>query len=70
MVKIHIGKKIKSVQSKSKLTVNELAKAINRSRNVAYNVFTRESIDTGLLLHISKALNHDFFKYYSDQVKQ
>ena len=38
---------------------------INRDRQVIYDIFKRESIDTELLQQISKVLNHDFFSYYS-----
>lgn len=43
----------------------EFAAAINRDRQVIYDIFKRESIDTELLQQISKVLNHDFFSYYS-----
>ena len=66
MSKLHIGKKIKEVWKKSRLKGTEFAIAINRDRQVIYNIFKRESIDTELLQNISKVLNHDFFSYYSN----
>ena len=42
----------------------EFASLINRDRQVIYDIFKRESIDTELLQQISKVLNHDFFAYY------
>ncbi len=65
MPKIHIGKKIKDVWKKSRLKGTEFASLINRDRQVIYDIFKRESIDTELLNKISKVLNHDFFAYYS-----
>ncbi|HOZ86449.1 MAG TPA: helix-turn-helix transcriptional regulator [Bacteroidia bacterium] len=65
MPKIHIGKKIKEIWKKSRLKGTEFASLINRDRQVIYDIFKRESIDTELLQHISKVLNHDFFVYYS-----
>lgn len=65
MAKLHIGKKIKEVWRKSRLKGTEFAAAINRDRQVIYDIFKRESIDTELLQQISKVLNHDFFSYYS-----
>jgi hypothetical protein len=65
MSKIHIGKKIKEVWRKSRLKGTEFASMINRDRQVIYDIFKRESIDTELLQQISKVLNHDFFSYYS-----
>jgi hypothetical protein len=64
MPKIHIGKKIKDVWRKSRLKGTEFASLINRDRQVIYDIFKRESIDTELLQQISKVLKHDFFAYY------
>lgn len=61
---IHIGKKIKEILDKSSLSVVDFATSINLTRNGAYKVFEKETIDTGQLQTISKVLNHDFFKYY------
>lgn len=64
---IHIGKKIKEELYNQKIPVSAFAKKINRSRNVVYDIFERESIDTDLLNKISKILNCDFFSVYSSQ---
>ncbi|MBK6984193.1 MAG: hypothetical protein IPH32_05315 [Bacteroidetes bacterium] len=61
---IHIGKKIKEVLDKMPISVVDFAKSINLTRNGAYKVFDKETIDTGQLQAISKVLNHDFFNYY------
>lgn len=61
---IHIGKKIKEVLDKSPMSVVDFAKSISLTRNGAYKVFEKETIDTGQLQVISKVLNHDFFAYY------
>ena len=37
--------------------------------NVLYKIFEKPSIDTSLLLRISSILNYDFFKYYTDSLK-
>ncbi|MGZ3884569.1 MAG: hypothetical protein ACXVPQ_02805 [Bacteroidia bacterium] len=65
MAKIHIGKKIKEVWKESRLKGTEFAALINRDRQVIYDIFDRETIDTGLLHTISKVLHHDFFSYYA-----
>jgi hypothetical protein len=65
MAKVHIGKKIKDVWRQSRLKGTEFASAINKDRQVIYDIFKRETIDTGLLQKISKVLDHDFFSYYS-----
>lgn len=64
---IHIGKKIKEELYRQNFSVTLFAKRINRTRNVVYNIFGRESIDTDLLNKISKVLNCDFFSVYSAQ---
>jgi transcriptional regulator with XRE-family HTH domain len=64
---IHIGKKIREELYSQGLSVTDFAKKINRSRNVAYDIFDRESIDTALLNKIAKVLNVDFFSLYSSQ---
>jgi hypothetical protein len=64
---IHIGKKIKEELYRQNISVSDFAKKISRSRNVIYDIFERESIDTGLLNKIGKILNCDFFSLYSNQ---
>lgn len=64
---IHIGKKIKEEVSKQRMSVSAFAKKISRSRNVVYDIFDRESVDTDLLNKIGKVLNCDFFSLYSAQ---
>lgn len=49
---------------KTPISVVDFAKSINLTRNGAYKVFEKETIDTGQLQTISKVLNHDFFSYY------
>jgi transcriptional regulator with XRE-family HTH domain len=64
---VHIGKKIKEEVQQKGISVSAFAKKINRSRNVVYDIFGRESIDTDLLNKISKVLSCDFFSLYSSQ---
>lgn len=64
---IHIGKKIKEELYRQGMPVAVFAKKINRTRNVVYNIFERESIDTELLNKISRVLNCDFFSAFSGQ---
>ena len=66
MAKVHIGKKIKEIWKQSRLKGTEFASLINKDRQVIYNIFKRETIDTELLQQISKVLNHDFFRYYNN----
>jgi hypothetical protein len=64
---IHIGKKIREEVDKQNIPITTFAKKISRSRNVVYDIFERESVDTGLLNKIGKVLNCDFFSVYSAQ---
>lgn len=64
---IHIGKRIKEELYKQDISVSAFAKKINRSRNVVYDIFERESIDTALLNKIGMILRLDFFSIYSEQ---
>ncbi len=50
------------------MPVQDFAHAISRSRTVVYDIFERETIDTGLLLKISEVLGYDFFRYYKPKV--
>ncbi|MGZ4043316.1 MAG: XRE family transcriptional regulator [Bacteroidia bacterium] len=61
----NIGSKIKGVVDKKGMTVSEFGRRINKSRENVYSIFKRKTIDTGLLITISKVLEHDFFQYYT-----
>ncbi|MFL5730006.1 MAG: hypothetical protein ACJ75J_11015 [Cytophagaceae bacterium] len=61
----NIGSKIKGVVGKKGMTVSEFGRRINKSRENVYSIFKRKTIDTGLLVTISKVLEHDFFQYYT-----
>ena len=60
-----IGAQIRGVLEKRGMTVTEFAKRINKSRENAYSIFSRKTIDTGLLKLISEVLEYDFFMQYS-----
>lgn len=61
---IHIGQLIKLELARQERTPTWLAKKINCERTNVYYIFSQPSINTDLLLRISVALNHNFFKYY------
>lgn len=63
MVKdIHIGSIIRQKLEESALSISEFANRINRTRPTVYDIFTRKSIDTELLLKISEVLEYNFLK--------
>jgi len=51
-----------------RIPVNELATAINTNRNNVYDIFNRQTIDSGLLRSISIHLQFDFFSLYSHEL--
>ena len=65
MEEIHIGQQIKTVFETKGISVTEFARRINKSRENIYSIFSRKTIDTGLLLNISKVLELDFFALFS-----
>lgn len=69
MEEIHIGQQVKLVLEKRGITITEFAKRINKSRENVYSIFTRKTIDTGLLTVISEVLDYDFFKNLSKTFK-
>ncbi len=68
MAHVHIGKKIKEVLKQSGMKRTDFASAINKSRTNIYDVFKRDTLDTGLLRQISRVLDHNFFDYYDQEL--
>ena len=66
---IHIGSIIKEIFDQQELSASLFAKQLCCDRTNVYSIFKRESIDTALLEKISIILNHDFFQYYSEYLK-
>ncbi|MBO5262769.1 MAG: XRE family transcriptional regulator [Bacteroidaceae bacterium] len=67
---IHIGQLIYEEMQRQERTPAWLARKINCERPNVYYIFKQESINTDLLLRISRALNHDFFIYYSQEAQE
>lgn len=63
----HIGKKIEERAAALGLGATELSKKLNTTRKNIYNIFSREIIDSSLLLLCCKVLDHDFFQYFYDE---
>ncbi|WP_301203261.1 hypothetical protein [uncultured Duncaniella sp.] len=60
---IHVGNMVKTVFSQMPrcCTVTWLARSLNCDRSNIYDIFGRQSLDTALLIRLSKILDHDFF---------
>ncbi len=65
----HIGHLIKEELARQGRSTLWLSKQIGCSRQNMYYLLNRSFIYTDLLLKISDALDHDFFKCYSDYRK-
>lgn len=61
----HVGSTIKKRLEEVGISKNEFARRINRTPQNVFSIFERESLDTGLLLDISKVLNFDFFRKFN-----
>ena len=65
---IHIGSIIKEKVEEQKLSVSEFARKISCDRTNVYYIYECKTIDTELLITISKVLNYDFYnKVYFDK---
>lgn len=70
MYSIHIGNLIKEELKRQERTISWFARKLYCDRSNVYDIFCRKSIDTDLLLRISRVLNHDFFRYYCLSYKE
>jgi hypothetical protein len=65
---IHIGQQIrKEVEERGKTSV-WLARELGCHRTNVYKIYDKPTIDTGVLLRISRILHVDFFEYYSAEI--
>ena len=62
---IHIGERIKQRAVQLRIGPTELGKRINTSKQNIHGIYKRRSLDSILLKEISKALDFNFFQYYS-----
>lgn len=67
--KIHIGKIIRAQLKADKRSISWLAREIGCTRNNIYKIFNKPSLDSDLILSISKAMGFNFFKYYSVEIQ-
>lgn len=70
LLMIHIGKIIEKEFYRQGRSVSWFANKLCCDRTNVYNIFKRESIDTALLVKISRTLEHNFFAYYMEDMKQ
>ena len=65
---IHIGSLIKAELERQERTVSWFARKLCCDRSNVYKLFRRSTIDTELLLRVSKILEYNFFELYSEKV--
>ena len=69
-VMIHIGQLIKQVLQSQGRTVAWLTRELNCSRSNVYKIFEKPTLDTAILLQVSKLLKVDFFRYYTNELSK
>ncbi len=62
---LHIGHLIQAQLKADKRSVGWLSREIGCTRNHVYKIFSKSSLDSDLIFRISKAMNFNFFQYYS-----
>lgn len=62
---MHVGKLIKQKMEEQGRTVVWLSRQLSCCRTNVYKIYEKESIDTNLLMRISKVLDYDFFGHIS-----
>lgn len=63
-----IGTLIREEVERQERSISWFARKLCCDRSNVYRIFQRESIDTSLLLRISRLLDRDFFAEYSQQL--
>lgn len=67
---VAIGEIIKQELKNQGKTSVWLAEELSCHRTNVYKIYNRNTIDSGMLFHISKLLKVDFFKYFSEALKK
>ena len=57
----NLGQVIRSVAKQKGITQQALAEMVNMTKSAIAAIYRRSTIDVGLLMLLSKVLNHDFF---------
>lgn len=65
---IHIGEKIRQKVEEQGHTSVWLARELGCHRTNVYKIYDKRSIDTSVLLRISRILHYDFFQLYSMEI--
>ena len=63
---MHIGRCIKKQLSDQGKTTVWLARQLGCHRTNIYNIYEKSTIDTGVLMRISRILDYNFFQLYAE----
>ena len=66
---VHIGSEIKKELEKQERTITWFASHLNCERTNVYSIFRRESIDTNLLMRISRILRRNFLAELGEEME-
>lgn len=64
---IHIGKRIKQKLAEQGRTSSWLAQQLSYNRTTMYKIYDKASLDTQMLLRISRIMEYDFFQEFSQE---
>lgn len=67
---IHIGNCIRKKLEEQGKTSVWLVQELGCHRTNIYKIYDKMTIDTGVLFHISKILDYDFFSLYSEEMEK
>lgn len=66
---MHIGKCIKQKLMEQGRTSSWLAQQLSYNRTTMYKIYDKASLDTLMLLRISRIMNYDFFQEFSKELE-
>ncbi len=67
---MHVGRLIETIVRSQGRSPSWLARQLNMVRVNVYDIFRRETIDSGLLRRISLVLGEDLFGYLSEDLRR
>lgn len=65
---IHIGLEIESRINQLNISKSEFGRRLGKQKQNLKRIFERSSIDTDMLLQISKILDYNFFRLYCEEI--
>lgn len=66
---MHIGKCIKQKLIEQGRTTSWLAQQLSYNRTTMYKIYDKASLDTLMLLRISRIMDYDFFQEFSKELE-